>query len=350
MPALLISSQPPNAPSSFLPKANMIRIIGKCRCSVHFYAKISSPSSVLLFFVLFCPTTSQQNFLSLIQPFLGVNGQQQSSSTPQQSAPGLQQPQAPAEPPMGDSNSFGGIGQFVELFKNVQQQGTNQEGVDRGERVQQAANMAQKVLATFSNSQGSADPSVSRSSGGLNEYLSFGRNFGLGSALQEKRRKRQAPSGDLFKLLQDVGRKASERRRQHSPAPSRQSRPFQSNSPFIRLTDNFGRNFFQERWKNTPGALEERLAYLLSKSNIRRRCRICSLYTGFISSSGIRATDETAPALLLSKKPTKADDVPTGDVGQINCALIVRRRRGTLGEGVRRSRRCKRTILNSARV
>uniref|UniRef100_A0A914HZQ9 Uncharacterized protein n=1 Tax=Globodera rostochiensis TaxID=31243 RepID=A0A914HZQ9_GLORO len=249
MPALLISSQPPkNARSSFLPKANMIRIIGKCRCSVHFHAK-TSPFSGLLLFVLFYPITSQQNFLSLIQPFLGTNGQQQSLSTPQQSATGPQQPQAqqpPAEPPMGDLNSFGGIGQFVELFKNVQQQGTTpQEGVDRGERVQQAANMAQKVLATFSNSQGSVDSSASRSSGGLNEYLSFGRNFGLGSALQEKRRKRQAPSGDLFKLLQDVGRKASERRRQHSPAPSRQPRPFQSNSPFIRLTDNFGRNFFQ---------------------------------------------------------------------------------------------------------
>lgn len=71
---------------------------------------------------------SQQNLLALIQPFLG-GGSREGAVSP---------PPASPQPP----NSFGGIGQFVQLFQNVQHPQQNGEASE-GQRVQQAATMAQ---------------------------------------------------------------------------------------------------------------------------------------------------------------------------------------------------------------
>ncbi|KAL3077921.1 hypothetical protein niasHS_013450 [Heterodera schachtii] len=242
-----------------------------CNFPLFFHANkhlISSPLfAISLFLVQFSPTLSQQGFLSFFQPFLGQKGQQQQ----QQQRPSLIPQQTQAEQPMpgGDTNSFGGIGQFVELFQTMgQPQGKSGGENGREERVQQVANTAQKILGAFTNSQG---PNDSSAGGALGQYLNLGQSFGLGSALQEnsnrRRRRRQKPPADLFTLFEDVGRKAAERRRQHSPPSSRHhsppisrqhSRSFQSNSPIIRLTDNFGRGFFQMldelyEYANMPG-------------------------------------------------------------------------------------------------
>jgi hypothetical protein len=135
----------------------------------------------------------------------------------------------------------------------------------------------QTILSAFSNSgnpsesalPSSAAGATSGGGNGFGEYLNLGTNFGLGSALNQKKRKRRQSLElpNFFTLLEGIGRKAKERRqqRQHSPQQypssghhhspmtgfqsspplSRLARPVQSNSPIVRLTDNFGRNFFQ---------------------------------------------------------------------------------------------------------
>ncbi|CAK5059890.1 unnamed protein product [Meloidogyne enterolobii] len=111
----------------------------------------------------------------------------------------------------------------------------------------------QTLLSAFSNSGGG------ESSSQTSEYLNFGKSFGLGSALNNKRRKRrqsppQIPS--IFNLFEDIAHRATEKRQQrqkqqkdyqHSPPINRQHiyRSPQASTSIGRITDNFGRNFFQ---------------------------------------------------------------------------------------------------------
>nr|CAD2191893.1 unnamed protein product [Meloidogyne enterolobii] len=208
---------------------------------------------LILFMILFpAKTKAQQNFLSFIQPFLG-NQQQQS-----QSQPFFQQNKDQPPPNNDGGGAFGGIGQFVEMFENVRSafknNENNQQNNDKGQRLQQLANSAQTILSAFSNS-GGGESSSSQTS----EYLNFGKSFGLGSALNNKKRKRrQSPPQipNIFNLFEDIAHRATEKRQQrqkqqkdyqHSPPINRQHiyRSPQASTSIGRITDNFGRNFFQ---------------------------------------------------------------------------------------------------------
>jgi len=87
--------------------------------------------------LFFSHQAQQQNFLSFIQPFLGGAAGGGGGGQP---AAAAAQPQPP--PQMEQPGGFGGIGQFVDMFKNVRA-GLGQPAGSREERAQQLANTAQ---------------------------------------------------------------------------------------------------------------------------------------------------------------------------------------------------------------
>ncbi|KAF7639357.1 Metalloendopeptidase [Meloidogyne graminicola] len=151
------------------------------------------------------------------------------------------------------------------MFQNVRSSIGQNGQSNKEQQIQQLANSAQTILSTFSNS-GKGETSQT------SEYLNFGKSFGLGSALDNKKRKKRQSSQipNIFNLLEDIAHKSKELRQQrqkqqqndhqYSPPLNRQylSRSPQASTSIGRITDNFGKNFFQMidelyEYANMPG-------------------------------------------------------------------------------------------------